>query len=214
MLMPVRLGDGPECLLPPQERMTPVFSPAELQARVSALSAAPRGNRYRGNERLAGQAAEMGWLGRARAPARRTLFFRVPEIVMGAARSADTAAKTARGRSRDRDILSPSKARHRGAVSTNAAPMAKRAGVKTKPTQPRQAGGALRSAAIAARASIRVKAAFSAAAPSERGKPIPNRQETTLLKIAVKGCAGLRGGVTASVRVMLPAAGARERSLP
>ena len=59
----------------------------------------------------------------------------------------------------------------------------------------------MRSADIAARASIRVKAAFSAAAPSERGKPFRNRQETTLLKIAGKGCAGLRGGVTASARV-------------
>ena len=51
---------------------------------------------------------------------------------------------------------------------------------------------------------------------SERGKPIPNRrEETTLLKIAVKGsCAGLRGGVTASVGGPCGAAGAQERTLP
>ena len=80
--------------------------------------------------------------------------------------------------------------------------MAKSAGRKTNPTQPRHAGVAVRSAAIAARASIRVKAAFSDALPSERGKPMPKAEDTALFKIAAKGCARLRGGVTASVRVM------------
>ena len=116
----------------------------------------------------------MAWPGRAPGASAANAVFRVPEIVRGAARSADTAARTARGRSRDRGGLSPSKARHNGAVRTDAAPMAKSAGMKTNPTQPLHAGVAVRSAAIAARASIRVKAAFSDALPSERGKPMPN----------------------------------------
>ena len=212
--MPVRLGDEPECLAPPQEMMTTVFSPAEPQARVLARSAAPRGKRDRGASGLQAKPAELAWPGRARAPARRTLFFRVPEIVRGAARSADTAARTARGRSRDRGGLSPSKARHKGAVRTNAAPMAKRAGMKTKPTQPRQAGGAVRSAAIAARASIRVKAAFSDAVPSERGKPIPNRRGDCTFQDRGEGLRWSSWRGHGERQGNVPPAGARERSRP
>ena len=40
---------------------------------------------------------------------------------------------------------------------------------------------------------------------------MPNRQETALFKIAAKGCAGLRGGVTASAAVM--AGGGRKRAI-
>ena len=40
---------------------------------------------------------------------------------------------------------------------------------------------------------------------------MPNREETTLFKIAAKGCARLRGGVTASVKVM--AVGGRKRAI-
>jgi hypothetical protein len=92
-----------------------------------------------------------------------------------------------------------------------AVPMAKIAGMKTKPTQPLQTGVAVRSAAIAARASIKVKAAFSDAGPSEKGKPMPNIEEAMLFKIAAKGCAALRGGVTASVKVI--ALGGRKRAI-
>jgi negative regulator of sigma E activity len=89
--------------------------------------------------------------------------------------------------------------------------MAKSAGRKTKPTQPLHAGVAVRKAAIAARANIRVKAAFSDALPSERGKPRPKAEDTALFKIAAKGWIGLRGGVTASVRVIVD--GGRKRAI-
>ena len=89
--------------------------------------------------------------------------------------------------------------------------MAKRAGIKTSPTQPLHAGVAVRRAAIAARANIRVKAAFSDALPSERDKPMPKAEDTALFKIAAKGWIGLRGGVTAGVRVIVD--GGRKRAI-